>query len=134
MNKQTITPTELRSLVASGKLKANHSHGEIEVKKSVKSDLPEFQRYKHLAKKGIAFTDASETYAINPRTLTNWIKRGWIPVVGTGDDARVTLLDEQHVAYCADVYQKHGGPGKRVFNPDGTPYTPKSLALEGAGA
>lgn len=90
-----------------------------------KHDRPEFRRFANLAGVGISITDAAARYALEPRTIRNWIRRGHIPVIGRGHDARVKLLDEQHIAYCAMIHHARGGPGRRTFAPDGTPYRPR---------
>jgi hypothetical protein len=43
-----------------------------------------------------------------------------------GMDGNKILLDEADVAYCKSIYERMGGgQGKRIFNGDGTPFTPK---------
>lgn len=130
---------ELLALVDDGKLKAITIHGEIHVSANrlpqSKEQLAEFKKHKRLAGKPIAQTAAAEKYKLNMRTLTRWINKGWIAVIGQDEeDARRTMLNEQDVAYCAEVYHQRGGQGHWVFNDDGTPYVPKGADIEMAGA
>lgn len=131
-HKQTLTPSEARALYQSGKLRATNEHGEIEVKDKPKEELSEFKRFHRLANEPISITAAASKYGINRRTLARWVERGMVPVIGHDDtDQRRQLLNEQHVAYHAYVFEKRGGIGRRTFSKTGTPYIPKASAAGG---
>ena len=89
-----------------------------------KEDLPEYKQYAHLRGQPIWISEAARKYNLVAPTITGWVKAGYIAILGR--DGQKVLLDEADVAYCAEINRKRGGQGKRVFNIDGTPYTPKS--------
>ncbi len=89
-----------------------------------KEDLPEYKKHKHLAGIGISISDAARKHNIPTGTITRWMQHGYIKQIGK--DGKRTLIDAQDIAYCAEIQQQREGQGKWLFNPDGTPYTPKS--------
>jgi hypothetical protein len=121
--------SSLNRMIQSGKIKAVEIAGEIAVSESClfsnmkKEDLPEYKKFEHLASQTIWISKAARKYEIDQANITRWTNRGFIKVLGK--EKNRTLLDEQDVAYCAEIHKSRGGQGKWVFNPDGTPYTPK---------
>jgi predicted site-specific integrase-resolvase len=125
---------ELKNLAQSGKIQAAKlPDGDVVVNEdSVKSilrkeDLPEYKKYAHLSGHPIWLSEAERRYGISTQTLSRWVRAGYIAKIGTNGNR--ILLNEQDVAYCADIYRKRGGQGKRVFASDGTPYKPKTAPL-----
>jgi hypothetical protein len=90
-----------------------------------KEERPEFRKFAHLRGKGIGLREAGRKYSINSMTLSEWVKRGYIQKIGM-QGAQKMLLDEADVAYASEIYHTNPGQGKRIFNPDGTPYRTKS--------
>jgi hypothetical protein len=92
-----------------------------------KEDLPEYKKHAHLQGNPIWISEAGRKYGILQPTLSKWVRVGIIKIIGR--EANRILLDEADVAYCAEIYRKHGKPGRILFNPDGTPYKPKTGML-----
>lgn len=118
---------ELRKLAESGKIEAVRlPDGDVVVSETTvkntlrKEDLPEYKRYKHMAEVGIGINEAAQKYSVPFSTLRGWVSKSYILKVG--EDGQKVLLNEQDVAYCSAVYQKHGKQGRWLFNPDGTPH------------
>ncbi|MBT3392105.1 MAG: hypothetical protein HN413_17035 [Chloroflexi bacterium] len=124
---------ELREMAESGKIEAVRlPDGDVIVSEAIKpnvrkEDLPEYKMHKNLAGVRISISEASRVHNIPTSTLTRWMQRGYIRRIGK--EGRKTILDAQDVAYCAEIYRKHGGQGKWLFTPSGTPYQPKSEEL-----
>jgi hypothetical protein len=127
---------ELKRLAQSGKISAAVlpdgdmvvSEYSVKIKVRKKEDLPEYKEHKDLAGIPIWLSEAERKYNISTPTLSRWVKADYIAKIGL--DGNRILMDEQDVAYCAGVYEKRGGQGKRVFAKDGTPYIPKTGPLE----
>jgi hypothetical protein len=121
--------SSLNRMIQSGKIKAVEIAGEIAVSESCllsnikKEDLPEYKKFEHLAGQAIWVSKAARKYGIPQKTVSRWLERALIKSIGK--DKNRILLDEQDVAYCADIYNKRKGQGRWIFNPDGTPYTQK---------
>jgi len=124
---------ETRSMIKSGKIKGGLlPDGAMVVsedtipkrKEKSKEDLLEYKRYKKLNGVGVWISEASRKYNIPTTTLYQWFQKGYIKNIGR--DGQKVLLNEQDVAYCAGVYEKHKGKGKWIFNSDGTPYIPNN--------
>ena len=130
-SKYGLDELRLRALVEKGKIRAGVVSGEMvvseeEVKKETvkrKEDLPEYLKYQHLKNKTIWILKASEDYGVPFSTLRGWVKKGYIKIIGY--KGRKVLLNEQDVAYCVEIYRKHKGQGKWLFDEDGLPYTTK---------
>jgi hypothetical protein len=122
--------SSLNRMIQSGKIKAVEIAGEIAVSENSllssmkKADLPEYKKFAHLAGQTIWVAEAARKYNTEHSNIIRWTNRGFIKVLGK--EKNRTLLDEQDVAYCAEVHKSRGGQGKWIFNPDGTPYTPKN--------
>ncbi len=125
----------LRERIAAGTIRAITLNGEMAVSKQSavqaarqgvpKEKLPEYRQFEHLKGQEIWVAEAGRKYGLYTSTLTRWASDGIIRklrIVGNK-----VFLNEQDVAYCAFVYGQFGGQGKRIFNPDGTPYTPRAL-------
>jgi len=128
---------ELKRLAQSGKINAavlpdgDMVVSESSVKaKARKEDLPEYKKHAELANETIWVSKAARDYDIPHPTISRWTQLGYIRKMGK--QGNKTLLNAQDMAYCAEVYNVRKGKGKRIFNPDGTPYTPKTgpLSLE----
>jgi hypothetical protein len=125
---------DLKRLAQSGKIKAvKLPNGDMVVsetsvkEKLKKEDLPEYKKHKDLAKNPIWLSEAERIYEVSTQTLSRWVKAGYISKIGL--DGNRVLLNEQDVAYCAEIYKKRGGQGKRIFAEDGTPYKSKTAPL-----
>jgi hypothetical protein len=128
-----MTEVELRRLIEVDKIRAVIlGEGEIAVNESdvralvpsPKETLPEYQAVKHLKGVPIWLREAERKYGIGSFTLGEWLHKGFINRLGM--DGNKVLVDEADVAYCKSVYERiGGGQGKRIFNGDGTPFTPK---------
>lgn len=122
--------SSLNRMIQAGKIKAVEIAGEIAVSENSllsnmkKEDLPEYKKFAHLAGQAIWPRKAAKIYNIPYGTISTWISKNLIKIVGR--EKNRILLDEQDVAYCAEIYNERRGQGKWVFNPDGTPYTPKT--------
>ncbi len=129
-----VDEANLRRLVSAGRMKAITLNGEIAVseesieKKSApvsvpgiqKTDLPEYKKFAHLAGVEIWMSEAARKYNVPHPTLSLWSKRFYITKLGKVGNK--TMLNEQDVAYCAEIYHANAGQGKWLFNKDGTPY------------
>jgi hypothetical protein len=128
VQKTRYTEKTLRSMLHAGKIGGGTMNGELLVDANTiptrKEDLKEYKRYGHLSGVGIWISEASRKYTIPTTTLYQWFQKGYIKSIGR--DGQKVLLNEQDVAYCASVYKKNKGQGKRLFNKDGTPYRPKN--------
>lgn len=134
-NQLKIGVDELRTLIQKGRIKgAILPNGDIGVSESTipspptpKEKLPEYKKHKHLKGVPIWISEAWRKYDISTKTLSRWASAGYIKTLGL--DGNRVLLDEADVAYCAEVYRQRSGQGKWLFNPDGTPYRPKTGPL-----
>ena len=125
---------ELKKMAQSGKINAvKLPDGDLVVSEDKlkdtlpKEDLPEFKKHKKLAGNPIWISKAARRYDIPQQTISRWAKAGFIQTIGK--DGNKIMLNEQEVAYCAEVYLKRGGQGKRIFSGDGTPYISKARPL-----
>ena len=121
---------ETRSMIKSGKIKGGLlPDGAMVVSEETlpkrKEDLPEYKKYGHLKGLGISASEAGRQYNIQHSNFIRWAKAGIIATIGR--DRNRKLRNAQDVAYCAEVFRHRSGQGKWVFNPDGTPYIPKSV-------
>ena len=128
-----LPQARLQDLIRAGTLNAARIKGETVVDeekvqeiatKPKKEDLEEYKQFAHLSEERISISDASRKYGVSTGTLTRWKQAGYIADISS-DGYRV-YLNEQDVGYCASVYSRRGGQGKRVFNQDGTPYKTKA--------
>ncbi|MBI3361420.1 MAG: helix-turn-helix domain-containing protein [Chloroflexi bacterium] len=91
-----------------------------------KERLPEYKRHARLKGMTIGINEAAKEYGIPQRTISRWVQRGYIRRIGR--EGLKVLIDKQDVAYCAEIYRQRGGTaGRWLFNPDGTPHTPKAI-------
>ena len=132
-----LNSVRLQDLIRTGTLKAIRMKGEtivdeekVEeiVSKPKKEDLEEYKQFAHLAGEKIWMREAARKYNINQRTLSRWVQVGYIKRLS--DDGYRVYLNEQEIAYCAFIYSQRAGQGKRIFNPDGTPYQTKAELAE----
>ena len=143
--KYGLEEAHLRRLVEKGKIKAGVVAGEmvvseeevrgeaIEQKGLRKEDLPEYKKYLHLRGTGISLPKAVDKYKLNPSTIFRWYQKGIITEVGReiGLGGEKILYDEADIAYCAEIYSKLGGQGRRTFDKKGLPYKSKTGAVIG---
>uniref|UniRef100_A0A7C4L3E0 Helix-turn-helix domain-containing protein n=1 Tax=Bellilinea caldifistulae TaxID=360411 RepID=A0A7C4L3E0_9CHLR len=134
--KYGLEEARLRELVEKGKIRAGVVAGEMVVSEEEvrgeaiqekglrKEDLPEYQMHAHLKGKAIWIREAERQYKVPADTLSEWCRKGYIRKLGA--EGKKVLLDEADVAYCSKIYERTRGQGRRIFNPDGTPYKPKS--------
>ncbi len=76
----------------------------------------------------IMTAEASRKYDVIDENISSWVKRGFIKKIGY--KGKRALLDESDVAYCVTVYLERHDTAHRLFNDDGTPYTPKRLLVD----
>ena len=124
---------ETRSMIKSAKIKGGLlPDGAMVVSEDTlpkrKEDLSEYKKYSHLKGVGIGINQAARNYVIPKTTLYQWYKKSYIKSVGR--NGQKVLLNEQDVAYCAGVYHLFSSQGRRLFNSDGTPYSPKNGSLK----
>lgn len=127
-----VTENMLNELVQSGKIKATMlaTTGTTLVNKKDVSNLlpreqrPEYQKHVHMAGETIGIREASLKYDIPHQTISRWVSRGYIQVIG--HEGRKVLIDAADVAYCAEIYKANPGQGKWLFTSSGKPYTKKS--------
>jgi hypothetical protein len=146
-----VPETRLRSLVTEGRMKAIEVNGEFAVSEAsvnkqqkpagtdirkakrqpitlpsdsgvLKEDLPEYKKYSHLNGVCIWLAEAGRKYNIPHQTIMRWVQKKFILILGK--DSNKLLLNEQDVAYCAEIYRNANGR-KWLFNIDGTPYKPR---------
>ncbi len=137
--KYGFSQARLKALIESGTIRAAMIGEEVVVSEDQvrgqaiqekglrKEDLPEYQKHAHLKGQAIWISEAARKYNILQPTLSKWVRAGIINVLGK--EANRILIDEADVAYCAEIYRKRGKPGRILFNPDGTPYKPKTGPL-----
>jgi len=119
-----FTPTQLEKLNKRQLLSMLEDGKLIIMYRESKEDRPEWQNVKHLQGVGIHLSEAARKYSIALGTISRWVKRGLISVLGY--DGNKTILNEADVAYLKEIYKTRGGRGKRVFGDDGLPYIPKT--------
>lgn len=118
-----LSKDDLITAVKSGNLKVMVTTS-LSAFNMTKTDLPEYTRFAHLRGQEIHQAAAARKYKVSRINIINWTKRGYIRILGKS--GQKIMLDEQDVAYCATVYHDRGSQGVWLFNPDGTPYSPKS--------
>ena len=125
-----VSVKETRSMIKSGKIKGGLlSDGAMVVSEDTlpirKENLPEYRKYAHLEDIRIGVGEAARKYKIPVSTIHRWaVSKKIIKILAR--DGQKVLLNEQDVAYCAEVYIQHKGQGKWIFNSDGTPYIPNN--------
>jgi predicted site-specific integrase-resolvase len=130
-----MSEDELRRVIESGKIDAitlpngNLAINEKDMDKPIrrKEDLPEYKKHAHLKGVGSGINEAARNFNIPTTTLYQWVQKGYISKLGR--DGQKVLIDSADVAYCSEIYKKRGTQGRRLFNPDGTPYKPKTGPL-----
>jgi predicted site-specific integrase-resolvase len=140
-----IGEARLRRMIGTGSIKAANISGETVVSEASirkfhkqqpisqpsgnqKEDLPEYKRYAYLRDGMISIAEAARKYDITFSALQRWVTRGY--VIRKGQEKNKILLNEQDVAYCAEIYHSHRGRGNWLFNADGTPYVPRSEKVQ----
>ncbi|GAP10190.1 hypothetical protein BECAL_01352 [Bellilinea caldifistulae] len=133
--KYGLDETRLRALIEKGKIRAGVVAGEMVVSEDEvrdqavtrKEDLPEYKKHAHLKGKPIWISEAERKYGVPNPTVSVWVKRGLIKVLGYEKNRK--LIDEADVAYCAEIYNQRRGQGKWLFDDNGLPYKPKTGPL-----
>ena len=125
-----VSEARLQRMIEAGEVKAASISGETVVSEASireltpKEQLPEYIRHANLKNTSIWIRDAARKYDIPNPTIVRWVSKGIISRLGT--DKNKVLIDQADMAYCAEIYHTHRGQGKWLFNPDGTPYVPRS--------
>jgi len=119
-NPEQLTPHELNHFIKRGIIKVMIA----EPLPMTIEEQPEFLLHKDKRGNTISLSAACRKYGLSLRTIQQWVAKGYIPVVG--QDKNRVLIDEAYIAYCAEVRKSRPGQGRWLFNPDGTPYTPKT--------
>jgi len=118
----TLTPEQIDKMDAN-KLKQLAARGIIKVmsdkEKLTKKDFPEYKMFSGVAGNPIHISAAARKYNISEPTIIRHISKGIIEVLGSSKNRK--LVNEQDVAYCAEIISKYGGKGKKALNEDGTP-------------
>lgn len=126
-----LSVSMLHQEISSGKIRAAMFEGKVLVSERdlmdglPKTQQPEYLKYSHLKGVGIGLRAAGRKYGIPADTISGWVKRELIAIIGHEGKQKL-LLDEADVAYCAATYIPNKGRGHRLFNPDGTPYRHKN--------
>ena len=140
-----VSVAHLRRMIDDGSIKAANVGGETVVSEASirkfhkqqpisqpsgnqKENLPEYKRYAYLRDGIISIAEAARKYDITFSALQRWVTRGY--VIRKGQEKNKILLNEQDVAYCAEIYHSHRGRGNWLFNADGTPYVPRSEKVQ----
>ena len=140
-----VSEARLRRMIEAGTIKAANISGETIVSEASirkfhkqqpisqpsgtqKEDLPEYRKFSFLSMQSIGISEAARKYEITFSALQKWVVRGYITRLG--QDKNKILLNEQDVAYCAEIYRSHRGRGNWLFNFDGTPYVPRSEKVQ----
>jgi hypothetical protein len=140
-----VSEARLRRMVEADTIKAANISGETVVSEASirkfhkqqpisqpsgtqKEDLPEYRKFSFLSRQRIGISEAARKYEITFSALQKWVVRGYITRLG--QDKNKILLNEQDVAYCAEIYHSHRGRGNWLFNFDGTPYIPRSEKVQ----
>ncbi len=125
-----VSEARIRRLINQGTIKAATVSGETVVSEASvreftpKEQLPEYRKHAHLKGTPIWISEAERIYKVANPTIVHWVAKGIIKRLGT--DKNRVLIDQADMAYCAEIYHSNKGQGKRIFNPDGTPYVPRS--------
>ena len=140
-----VSEARLRRMIEAGTIKAANISGETVVSEASirkfhkqqpisqpsgtqKEDLPEYRKFSFLSRQSIGISEAARKYEITFSALQKWVVRGYISRLGQYKNK--ILLNEQDVAYCAEIYRSHRGRGNWLFNFDGTPYVPRSEKVQ----
>ena len=115
-----IPADQLRRLVAAGKIRAVQIGDQLAVceddmKNTLpkrRQDTPEWKALSHLEGHVIWVSEASRKYGVPHPTISGWIKRGWVRVVGK--EKNRVLLNERDIAYLAQMYKRFGGRGRQL--------------------
>jgi predicted site-specific integrase-resolvase len=120
-NAAHTTPDELFRLIQSGKIKpAMLNTGVLLVNKrdlpTRREDSKEYQAVQHLRGIGIGLRQAEEKYNVPYQTISRWVNRGLVArISGETQRGQRVMVDEADVAYCAELYKRDPGRGKRAF-------------------
>jgi len=79
------------------------------------SDLPEFAPYRPLLGNPISISEASRNYKIAQPTISGWVARKHIPILGIGAN-RTKFIDEGMIAYYSAKYKMIATRGRRTDN------------------
>jgi len=129
-----VGEARLRRMIEVGTIKAAIISGETVVSKASvreltpKEQLPEYKKHAHLKGVPIWISDAARRYNIPQVTVSRWVQKGLIKTIGA--DKNKILLDEQDIAYCAEIHHERGGQGKWLFKTDGTLYIPRTEKVQ----
>jgi transposase-like protein len=126
----------LKKKVKSGTIKAVTINGKTHKTEPVDKTEPTLDDREtyidtHFAElKGVEImtAEAARKYDVFDENISRWVKRGFIKTIRY--KGKRALLDESDVAYCVAVYRDRKDTGHRLFNDDGTPYTPKRVEID----
>jgi excisionase family DNA binding protein len=129
-----ISEARVRHMIEAGTIKAANISGETIVSEASirgltpKEELPEYRKYTNLKGTPIWISKAARQYHVTLSVIQRWVVRGYIAQLGK--DKNKILLNEQDVAYCAEIYHHYGGQGKWLFSADGSPYVLRSDKMQ----
>jgi hypothetical protein len=121
---EKLSKRELINLVKRDMVRVTMTAQTLIIMPMTKYDTHEYQKHVHLNGVAITLSEASRKYDLPLTTVHNWVRTGLIEIIGK--EKNRILLNESDVAYCSEVRKNNPGQGKWLFNPDGTPYTPKT--------
>lgn len=119
MNKiiHNLSPDQLKSLIERGIIQVVNTQP---LPKRIE-DTPEYKHNKQLSGTPIHISEAARKYKIPQPTLSRYVKKKIIKVLGR--DGNKIILDESYVAYAKQVIKrKKAGQGKWMFDDKGMPY------------
>mgnify|MGYP002641732890 CR=1 FL=1 len=124
---------ELKRLAQSGKIKAVQlpsgdmvvSENELEFPEiKTKEELKAYKdkHYADLAGKETWISKAARDYKVSQPNVGRWVQAGFIRQVG--QNMNKILINEQDVAFYADMHNQFGKRGRQLFGEDGIPRRP----------
>ena len=135
--KYNLSEKALTQLIQTGKIEAVQlPTGEVLVAAESNGSPPKTkeqiiaEEFAHLRGQIITVTEAVQKYNLHPRTISEWVRKGYVvPLKYEGRGSRMEL-DAAEVAYCAKIYSEQGGKrGVRLFDEYGNPYQLKRPQL-----
>lgn len=87
----------------------------------------QFSKKPELESIPIGINEGAKKYGVPQPTITRWVHKGYIRILGNKKvrGGMRILIDEGDLEYCSNIHNFNPAPGRKLFNPDGTPYTKK---------
>ena len=92
-----------------------------------REEQPEYKLHADLKGIGIGIREGARKYNLSHQTISQWVEKNILHSLGTISvrGGQRLLVDEADLAYCAEIYHRNPGQGKRIFSPNGNPYRKK---------